>query len=154
MYHDEVKRVRDAMPAEPVRHEQYFEYQKRVLEADWPFFEFLSAKFPFDEDRRDVDMAIVNTVFPLSPLDEYFNSPQSGRHRAFLNGALVEFADFWANTEFFWFKDGASQLMDFAPQLESLTAENVMSYTGLFRDAEIFSQGRTSTQRELLADDD
>jgi hypothetical protein len=142
-YHEDGIKVREDIPAAPITHKDYFAYQKKVLDLDWPFVEFLRAKFPFGVDKTDVDMSILNTVLPLSPMDPYFSNATSERHRVALNGALVEFADFWTSTNFLEFGDGStSQLQESIPKLDSVAAAEVLVYSRLYKDVDAVAKGR------------
>jgi hypothetical protein len=131
-YERDSDKVRDALPPGSITHNDYFEYQKRVLDRDWVFYEFLTTKFPFGEDGDLVDLSIVARVFPLSPTSEHFQDQGVPMHRAILNGALIDFAEFWVKSRFFQFQGEPSQLFDIAPCPEELTAQEILEYTRLF----------------------
>jgi hypothetical protein len=76
----------------------YVESQKKIYEADLPILRFLERKF---EWRQQTDMSALTDAFPMDPVHPHYIEIEKHKRRAVLNGAIVEFANFFLRSEFF-----------------------------------------------------
>jgi hypothetical protein len=142
-YHDKRATICDTIPepnGDSSTDEEYYEYQRKVLDFDWPYFIFLTEKFPYAWDRNLHDLSLVYEVFPQRSIRELGEEDdEKGKARVIVNGALVEFAEFMTNASFFQFVQDLGPLFELAPkppESDPLLVEDILEYNSMIEKYE------------------